>query len=439
MSDQPPAQTPPAALDTAAEQIAAAQAEPPASAPARRSGWFIFVTTFCMFASMLCLLMPGIFSLAVKVQLIDPGAKETSLGLVVSVGALCGLLSAPLLGHLSDRTTLRWGRRRPFLLGGIAAALVGFTIIALSPTVPLLAVGWVIAQVGLTAVSTAFSIVIPEYIPDAQRGKASALVGVATQLGGVAATLLGALLVENMLALFLAPLIALAVAAVLYWTTIPDRPARAADLPPASVAAVFSAYVFNPRKHRDFSLVWAGKFLLQVGLAFFSTYQVYFLLDRLGFTPAETGTRMAMIGGIGILVTTAGAIVSGILSDRLKRRKVFIYVASAMFATGLVMSAFADQFLVYALGGLLVVGAAGVFGAVDLALASDVLPHRETQAAKYMNIYSISATLPNALAPAIAPVVLAIGTGSNYTALFLTAAILAVAGGLFVIPIRGAR
>nr|BFE78067.1 hypothetical protein GCM10020093_006680 [Planobispora longispora] len=54
-------------------------------------------------------MVPALFSLAYKVQLIDPAGKESSLGLIVGIGSLVGLVAGPVAGTLSDRTRLRWG------------------------------------------------------------------------------------------------------------------------------------------------------------------------------------------------------------------------------------------------------------------------------------------------------------------------------------------
>ena len=51
-----------------------------------------------------------------------PKQATAHLGLVSGVGALFALIANPLAGRLSDRTTSRFGMRRPWILGG---ALVG--------------------------------------------------------------------------------------------------------------------------------------------------------------------------------------------------------------------------------------------------------------------------------------------------------------------------
>ena len=81
------------------------------------------------FGVYLALLTPVMVSMAFKIQHLDPANTEASLGLVMGVGAAFALIANPLVGRLSDRTTSRWGMRRPWILGGSIVGLGGFALI----------------------------------------------------------------------------------------------------------------------------------------------------------------------------------------------------------------------------------------------------------------------------------------------------------------------
>ncbi len=403
------------------------------------NGWFMTVYALTNFGLSLVILMPVLFSLAYKIQLIDPASKESSLGLVVGLGAIGPILVGPIIGSLSDRTRLAWGRRRPYLVLGIGINLVGSLVIAGSSSITTVLLGWVIANIGATFAGTAVTPVIAEWVPESQRGKLGALGGVTGQLAGVSAGLVGSLLLDHQVLLFSLPVLVLAATSVLFLFTVPDRPAPP-TAPSASAFRFFKDLAFNPFEHRDFSLVLIGKFLLSLGSNFFTTYQLYFMLDRLELVPAEAGQKLALLGGIGVLVGMASAIVSGMVSDRIRRRKPFIYGAVAAMSGGLVIASTADELVVYSVGAILLTLGVGMFGTVDLALVSDVMPERETRAGKYMSIYyNIASNPAGAIAPIVAPLVLAIGGGGNYGALFLTAAVLVAGAGLSAWWIRGVR
>lgn len=392
------------------------------------SGWFLTVYTVTNFALSFATLMPAIFALAFKLQVIVPDSKTTALAIVVSVGAVASLVGAPLVGVLSDRTTSRLGRRRPWILAGIGLIAVGGAVIAVASTVPFVVAGWSVAAFGLAALQAAIGPVIAEQVPEQQRGKVGALTGVAIQLAGVAAALVGSALTGSMLVLFVLPAAVLAIVSIVYFIVIPDRPARfARDADRPTVLGAIAMLAFNPLKHRDFSLVWLGKFFFQVSTSIFATYQLYFLIDRLGFTPENAGTQLAVVGGIGILVTTSMAVLAGVLSDRLRRRKPFIYAVAVLAAAGFAVIAFAPSFTFYVTGTILVLAAAGMFGSVDLALAADVLPDKADGAGRWIGTYHAATSLANVFSPLVAPLVLLLGArgANNYTALFLAATVAA--------------
>jgi Na+/melibiose symporter-like transporter len=75
-------------------------------------------------------------SLALKINdLVGIDAAPGKLSLVASVGAGLSIIANPVFGHLSDRTTSRWGMRRPWMLLGLAVGSVGILIVAVAPSI----------------------------------------------------------------------------------------------------------------------------------------------------------------------------------------------------------------------------------------------------------------------------------------------------------------
>jgi MFS family permease len=401
------------------------------------SGLFLTLFTLLNFGLMFVVMMPALFTLPYKVGQLAPDNKVAILGIVATIGAVVSLVAGPIAGVLSDRTRTRIGRRRPWLIGGILVLAVGSTIAALAPSVPVLIVGWVVISVGGAGAAAGVAPIVAERIPEAQRGLASALAGVATQLAGVFGYTIGGLLTSNVLLLFLLPVIVLAVFGTAFMLLVREP---LIDLPQTSVAETFRALVFNPRKYPDVSFAWLGKLFMQITLAFLSTYQLYFLLDRLGFTAESAGANLALVGGIGIIVTMSFAVVSGILSDRLRRRKPFIYVSTLLAATGMILMAFTNGFGLFFAAVMFVLGSAGMFGSVDVAMASDLVPQRD-QAGRWMSIYGVAVGLGSALAPVLGAALLTIGSSNatNYTLLFLVGAVIAVGTAVATFFVKSVR
>jgi Na+/melibiose symporter-like transporter len=96
---------------------------------------------------------------------VDPEGKAVALSTVVLVGALVQILALPVCGALSDRTRSRFGRRRPWLVGGAVAGLVGLGIAGTVPSLFGIVVGFAIVSLGYSAAFAGFLPLIPEFVP----------------------------------------------------------------------------------------------------------------------------------------------------------------------------------------------------------------------------------------------------------------------------------
>jgi MFS family permease len=137
------------------------------------------------------------------------------------------------------------------------------------------------------------------------------------------------------------------------------------------------------------------------------------------------------------VVVVAASLVGGRLSDRTGRRKVFVCAAACVYGVALVVIAVAVDLDAYLVGMAISGLGFGVYMAVDLALVVDVLTD-DASAAKDLGVLNIAGALPSSIAPAVAPLVLAIGHGS-YAVLYVVAGVCAVVGGAAILPVRRVR
>jgi MFS family permease len=201
-------------------------------------------------------------------------------------------------------------------------------------------------------------------------------------------------------------------------------------------------YLYNPKKYPDFSINWLGRFLFYFGLTLNTTFTAFFFADRLGVDVTEIAGIIAALGGAGVLAVTAGALGGGFLSDRLRRRKIFVLLGGALMAGGMLLMAFTSDVAALITGSLIVSAGIGMFSAVDQALLLDVLPEKETDAGRFMGITGFATSIPQSVAPLAASAILLIGvTGAekNYTLLYVIAGALVLLGGLVVLRIRSVR
>ena len=430
----------PAADSIVAEEIAAGID----STEGKKAGsLYIWLQVLGQFGVFVAFITPIAISLAIRLAELAPG-REEYLGYITGSGALVVLLTSPLLGVWSDRTRTRLGRRRPFMIGGTLVGLVSLVVMALAPTPLILGLGWILAQLGWGQVLASLLTSMADNLAESQRGKVAGLAGFATQVAPVVGVVIAGSFAGDALLLFLLPGLVGVIFVALFVLLTKEADTRGRPVGDAlSIGTIVSKYVYNPRAYPDFSLVWLGRFLFYFGLTLNTTFTAFFFADRLGVTVAEVAGTIAVLSLFGILTTTLGAIGGGFMSDRLRRRRMFVLLGSTLFAAGAVTMAIASDIPLLYAGSLITSVGIGMFAAVDQALILDVLPEKDTSAGRFMSIIGFAVSIPQAVAPFIAPAILAIGAGSaadkNYSLLYVLAAAITVVGGVVVMRVRSVR
>ena len=92
------------------------------------------------------------------------------LGVVAGVSAVFALVFNPIGGALSDRTRSRFGRRVPWLVAASAGLLVMLALLGQAATVPLVLVGWCLAQALANLYQAPLTAVVPDRVAPARRG-----------------------------------------------------------------------------------------------------------------------------------------------------------------------------------------------------------------------------------------------------------------------------
>lgn len=386
----------------------------------------------------MALLPPILVGLAMRVRVIDPGHSADSLSLVVGVGALVALFGNPFFGRLSDRTTSRYGMRRPWLIAGALGGVVGLTVVAQATSIPQLLLGWCLTQLAYNAELAVLAAILSDQIPTSQRGTVSGIVSISLPLGMTCGTFLVEVLVASTLAIFLVPAAIALVCALVLACVLRDHRLDPAQRLPYGWRGFLGSFWINPLRFPDFSWVWSSRFLLYAGVAVLLTYQEFYLIHQLNCLPDDVPHRIFLSTLVQCCMVAIFGVLGGGLSDAIGRRKVFVFGAALVYALALLMIAFATSFSWFLAGMALTGIAQGTYLAVDFALVTDVLPQRETHAARNLGIFNIASVLPQLLMPAIAPGILAMSS-ENYAVLFVVAAVFVALGAWAILPVRGVR
>ena len=409
------------------------------AAATQRVGWvFLSLYMLAFLSTSLLFLAPLLVTLALKVNsLVGIERAPNSLALVAGVGALLAMVGNPFFGRMSDRTSSRLGMRRPWMIIGLLGGSAGILVVALAPTVPVVLLGWCIAQLLFNALLAALVAVLPDQVPTGQRGMVAGLLGICLPIASVSGTFLVNLFTGNQLAMFLGPCAVGGVFILLFAVTLKDRRLAAADKPRWSVREFAGTFYVDPRGNSDFVWAFVSRFLFVMAYAFLTTYQAYYLINRIGSAEADVPRQIFLGTLVQSVLIIATSLIGGGVSDRTGRRKIFVFAASVVYGMALFVVAVASGFNGF-LVGMAVAGLGfGVYVAVDLALVVDVLPSPDN-AAKDLGVFNIAGALPYSIAPAIGPAILAIGGGS-YGVLFAVAGACAVVSAVAIVPVRRVR
>ncbi|MHC6222228.1 MFS transporter [Arthrobacter sp. MMS24-S77] len=399
---------PPSATPLAPDTTAFSGPDSPTTAPTR----VIVTMALAQFGLFLALLAPVMVSLALKAQSVFPAEQAApATGTILSIAALVAMIGNPVFGRLSDLTMSRFGRRRPWMAGGAAVFVLAMVLMALAGDFTTLLLGWCLAQLAGNAVLAPLLATIADQVPERQLAGVSANVGIMQNLGILAAAYVANFFVNDLLMLFLIPSLFAAALILLFCFILPDRALTERPETNGWMALLMTFWV-NPVKHPDFAWAWISRFLLTLGMFLFITFQFFFLQDHLRL---GTGDAVAALA-LGLLIYTAAltvtAKIGGWLSDRLGRRKAFVFVSTAVFAIGLGLLVFAAGTEMFYVAQLVMGAGAGVYYAVDMALVIDVLPNPE-DSAKDLGVFNIANALPQSLAGGLGAVILGTSGGTT--------------------------
>ncbi len=421
-------------LLTATEAVPA----PPSPAAHRVGGRFISLYVLAFMSTNLVFLAPLLVTLPLKINaLVGIERAPSSLALVAGIGAIVAMFGNPFFGRMSDRTTSRLGMRRPWMVIGLAGGCLGILVVAAAPNIPVVLVGWCIAQLFFNALLAAQVAVLPDQVPPAQRGMVSGVLGVCLPVAAVSGTFIVKLFTGNQLATFLVPCGIGGFFILLFAFALKDRRLVKADRPRWSVREFASTFYIKPRTSPDFAWAFASRFMFLLAYAFLATYQAYYLLDKIGSARADVPQQIFLGTLVQSVVVIAASLIGGRLSDRTSRRKSFVFAGAIVYGVALFVIASASNFNGFLVGMTISGLGFGVYAAVDLALVVDVLPHRANNA-KDLGVFNIAGALPFSIAPAIAPAILAIGDG-GYGLLYAVAGCCAVIGALAIWRVKGVR
>lgn len=385
-------------------------------------------------------------------DLAPPDQRGVYLAWLAAAGALISTIIELIAGPISDRSTARMGRRRPFILWGTLLTLPFILLFMTTQSFALLILHFVAIQLFLNWANGPYQAVIPDYVPPERHGLASAYMGMMTLIGTLLGlALAGALLGEPPLILGDFPrtmrlqivgwtLVGFLVVTML-WTVLGMREPQWQPKHPDEKRLRLSLFVnILLNELPNFRWVVVSRFVFNMGFFTALFFLEFYLRDTIGLkgaAPQHTFGFMATATLTGVL----GNWLAGMLADRMSKKQIIYYCIGLMcICAGLFLSA--QRLTVVYLTGALFGVAWGAYAAVDWALASNLVPTSES--GRYMAIWHIAMTMPQVVAPLIAGPLgdwlnAQYGMGAGWRWIFLLAPIYFLASAWLLKPVQERR
>lgn len=370
--------------------------------------------------------------LAQQSEAISPDHKAAVLSLVTGVGALVSTVLNPVWGAFSDRTTLRSGRRRPWVLGGAAGGAVAMLLLSGADSVWQLVLAWALAQASLNAMLAAITATVPDQVPVGERGVVGGVLAIAQTAGVIVGSGIAAI-TGSIAAGYLTIAVVLVVTTVPYAVNSRDIPLPREMRPEFRWGPFLRGFYVSPRQHPDFGWAWITRFLMNLGNAILILYLLYYLKDEVNLSDDAAEDAVFTLTAVYGLATVVTAFVGGWWSDRIGRRKPLVIGSGLIAAAALMTFAFVHTMPAAYVGAVVLGIGFGAYTAVDFALITQVLPGASDRA-KDLGVINIANALPQVLAPVLAAAVLGVGLG--YPGLYLLAAAVSILGSILVRRIR---
>jgi MFS family permease len=374
---------------------------------------------------------------------IPKGEVGRTLFLLTIGGAVLAMIVQPTVGSISDYTTSRWGRRKPYILIGSLLDVVFLAGIAFSNNLVAIAAFVTLLQFSSNFAQGPFQGYVPDLVPAKQVGLASALVGLLQILGNVGGFAIGALAIATRqyeLGLLALGAVELATMLGVFFGVQEGRtPKSRAGRSWRSVAA--EAWGTDILRERSFLWLVGSRLAILMAGGVLVNLATFYLHRSQALDEKGTGTAYLIMVGLVAIGTVVSVVPSARISDRIGRKKV-IYASCAIGAIGLGIVAVAVGMPMAYVGVAIYGVSAGIFLAVDWALMTDIIP--KASSGRYMGLSNVATASSGVLAVAIGGTLMDLvggptQAGSGPRAALLLAVVLFGVGALLLRPVNERR
>lgn len=393
----------------------------------------VLLALLALYCGVLSVLLPN------QIEMLDHANKARDLAIVFAITSVFSTLTTPIAGALSDRTRSRLGRRTPWIvLGSTVGALC---LMAVSQMTQLWSITlfWVGATIALNSMQAAITTVVADRFRESERGVASGFVGAGMTCGCTIGIVVAGLAAPHFTVAYFGFGLTVAIACVVFVLLNREPLVAHGPVPPFKPLSFLANFWISPRKHPDFFWAFLGRFTIYMGYQSIITYLLYILQDYIHLSIDQSNRTIATLSSITFVALVISALSSGILSDKLGRRKPLVFASSVIMGTALLVALLFPT-VQGMIGYAVLIGLGyGAFMSVDMALMTQVLPKTGGgSTGKDLGLLTTAVNVPQILSPVMAAWLLE-AFGNDYRVLFIVAMVFVFAGSFFVLPIRSVK
>ena len=320
------------------------------------------------------------------------------------------------------------------IVGGPIAG-IGFYLTSISPTLVTIVASWSLLQVGLNCMLAPCVAILSDRVPQKYRGTMSAFYGAGQIVGQSMGTIIGSAFINAPKIGFLIGTVCWFLCGVGTVLLIPrELPAnRGEGTEKFDLKQTLMQFRPPTTGASDFYKALVGRLLLIFGYNMIVGYQLYVCMRYIGQDKTAASATVSTMAVITMVVSLVVSLASGPISDRLGKRKLPVFISSAIIAVGI-----AVPWLIPTKGAMLAYAALmglgyGIYMAVDQALNVDVLPNPD-EAGKDLGILNLANTLGQVIAPIVVSSIV-VATG-GYFLVFPVAIVAVMAGAVVILFIK---
>ncbi len=369
------------------------------------------------------------------------GNSETFKGTIMSIGNVLALVLFPIFGLLSDRTTSRFGKRKPYIVvGGLLTAfsMFGALFFANKYSTAGFSAFVILALFGMSVNRPAAFAIIPDLTPKPLNSEANALKGIVLSSGGMVVTILIIIFGTNFTVVYSVTAAVMVLSLVVFMLFVSENKLL------ASQKDLLDKYNrVNDSSHKEkFRISTMPKekkrsvvFLLAVTLFAFFAYSAT-MSTYVNYADKVWGMPYNKTGIFVIIIGVGGLIALYPITAFAKRvgRKNTVMVGLAFLFAGFVLAAFMKQFGVLTLAAYLLIGigwsAVSIITMPMLFELSDV-----STVGAFVSAYTVASTVGRTIAPFFIGVMID-NTRFGYAVLYPSAAGAVVLAGICLLFVK---